>query len=271
MSTAGLGMPGGDSPGSELDPAHLGHGLDPSWGFVHSQQTGSALDGPGLRTVVWLSGCGFRCLYCHNPDTWKLHAGRRVHADALITEVRRYGAFMASARGGLTLSGGEPLVQHGFCMNVLRGARALGIHTALDTNGFLGQRLSDQDLQAIDLVILDLKSWDADIHRRLTGQDPHPVLRFARRLHALRRPAWVRFVLVPGHTDQPENVAGLARFCSGLSNVERVEVLPFHQLGRFKWRELGLRYALEQVAPPTEAATASVREVFRQHGLCCPD
>jgi len=245
--------------------------LDADWGFVHSEQTGSALDGPGLRTVFWLSGCGFRCLYCHNPDTWKLHAGRRVHAAEVVREIEKYRGFMATARGGVTLSGGEPLVQHAFCVNVLRRAQALGIHTALDTNGFLGDRLSDADLAAIDLVILDLKSWDDRTHLRVTGQHVEPVLRFARRLDALKRPTWVRFVLVPGHTDQPENVAGLARFCRDLSNIERVEVLPFHQMGRFKWHELGLSYALEAVEPPTRESLCSVREVFRQQGLHCPE
>jgi pyruvate formate lyase activating enzyme len=255
---------------AEPCPSNLGQGLDPNWGFVHSEQTGSALDGPGLRTVIWLSGCGFRCLYCHNPDTWKLHTGRRVHADELVNEIAKYQRFMATARGGVTLSGGEPLVQHGFCMNVLSRLHALGVHTALDTNGFLGDRLSDADLGAIDLVILDLKSWHDETHLRVTGQHPDAVFRFARRLSALGRPAWVRFVLVPGHTDAPDNVAGLARFCAGLSNIERLEVLPFHQLGRFKWHELGLPYALEHVEPPGPEALTGVRDVFRGHGLYCP-
>jgi pyruvate formate lyase activating enzyme len=252
-------------------PSSLGQGLDPAFGFVHSEQTGSALDGPGLRTVVWLTGCGFRCLYCHNPDTWRLHSGRRVHADELVAEVSRYARFMATSKGGVTLSGGEPLVQHGFCMNVLRRLHALGMHTALDTNGFLGDRLSDDDLRAIDLVLLDLKSWDSETHRHLTGQRPDPVLRFARRLSELGRPVWIRFVLVPGLTDAPDNVGGLARFCAELSNVERVEVLPFHQLGRFKWHELGQPYALDGVEPPGAALVAAVREAFRQRGLYCPD
>jgi len=252
-------------------PESLGLGLDGDWGFVHSEQTGSALDGPGLRTVVWLTGCGFRCLYCHNPDTWKLHSGRRVRAEDLVAEIAKYGRFMATSKGGVTLSGGEPLVQHGFCMNVLGRLHALGVHTALDTNGFLGARLSDADLQQIDLVLLDLKSWDDRTHLRVTGQHPQPVFEFARRLRDLGRPAWIRFVLVPGLTDAPDNVAGLASFCAELSNVERVEVLPFHQLGRFKWHELGQTYALEDVEAPSAAAVAAVREAFRQRGLFCPD
>ena len=251
-------------------PSRLGQGLDPSWGYVHSEQTGSAVDGPGLRSVVWLTGCGFRCVYCQNPDTWKLHAGRRVLADDLVRELAAYRRFFATVKGGVTLSGGEPLVQHGFCMNVLGRLHALGVHTALDTNGFLGERLSDSDLETIDLVLLDLKSFDVGTHLRVTGQRPEAVLRFARRLRDLRRPAWIRFVLVPGYTDAPQNVAGLARFCAELSNVERVEVLPFHQLGRFKWRELGQPYALEDAEPPSPASLEAVRDEFRGQGMYCP-
>lgn len=252
-------------------PSTLGHGLDPEWGFIHSEQTGSALDGPGLRTVVWLTGCGFRCTYCHNPDTWKLHTGRRVHVDEVVKKVLAYEAFMKISRGGFTLSGGEPLVQADFCMNVIRRVRARGVHVALDTNGFLGSRLSDADLEQIDLVMLDLKSWDDKTHLRVTGQHSRAVFDFARRLNERRRPMWVRFVLVPGHTDAPENVEGLANFCGTLPNIERVEVLPFHQLGRFKWHELGLAYALEGVEPPNGEALAAARAVFRRQGLFCPD
>jgi len=215
-------------------------------------------------------GCGFRCVYCHNPDTWKLHAGRRVHVDDLVRELAEYRSFFATAKGGVTLSGGEPLVQHGFCMNVIGRLRALGIHTALDTNGFLGDRLGDSDLEQIDLVLLDLKSFDVQTHLSLTGQRPEAVFRFARRLRDLGRPAWIRFVLVPGYTDAGRNVDALARSCAELTNVERVEVLPFHQLGRFKWRELGLSYPLEDVEPPSVESLAAARDAFRRQGLYCP-
>jgi pyruvate formate lyase activating enzyme len=251
---------------------HLGASPpDRQWGFLHSEQTGSSLDGPGLRTVFWLTGCELRCLYCHNPDTWKMHAGRRISADELVAEVSKYARFMQVTGGGITLSGGEPLVQHAFCANVLRRVHALGVHTALDTNGFLGERLSDEELESVDLVLLDLKSWDRQTHVELTGKDPEPVFAFARRLQARRRRAWVRFVLVPGVTDHPQNVAGLARFCSSLDNVERVEVLPFHQLGRYKWQALGIRYELEAMKPPSTAELSLAREAFRREGIYCPD
>lgn len=245
-----------------------GHALELAregrWGFVHSEETGSAVDGPGIRLVFWTTGCEFRCAYCHNPDTWKLKNGRLVRVEDLLEEIEKYRDFLRLAGGGVTVSGGEPLLQDRFVLNVLCGARALGVHTALDTNGFLGSRLSDEELAGIDLVLLDVKSWDAETHLRVTGQPVEPVLEFARRLARLGRPAWLRFVLVPGLTDAPANVAGLARFAAELPNVERTEVLPFHQLGRFKWRQLGLRYALEDVSAPSASQVAAVEAVFRE-------
>lgn len=236
-------------------------------GYIHSLTTASAYDGPGLRTVVWTTGCQMRCQYCHNPDTWRLRAGRPMAAPEVVAEVARYSPFMRATGGGVTISGGEPLVQAPFVMAVLRGCRERGIHTALDTNGALGARLSDDDLRAIDLVILDLKSWDPATHRAVTGVAVAPVLSFARRLADLGRPVWVRFVLVPGLTDDPANVAGLAGFVAGLGNVERVEVLPFHQLGRPKWAELGLAYQLREAPPPTPGALSRAAAAFRARGL----
>ena len=239
-------------------------------GFLHSEQTGSALDGPGLRTVFFLSGCVMRCQYCHNPDTWKLHAGRRVRASELVDEALKYEAFTRRAGGGLTLSGGEPLVQHAFAIKVLEGVHGRGLHTALDTNGYLGAKLTRDELSLIDLVLLDLKAWDTHLHLRLTGVARDPVLAFAERLASEGRAVWVRFVLVPGVTDAPDNILQLARLCAALGNVRRVDVLPFHQLGRSKWQRLGLDYALEGTTPPGTQAVEGARAVFREAGLNCP-
>lgn len=236
-------------------------------GRVHSLTTGSMVDGPGVRSVIWTSGCELRCVYCHNPDTWRLGNGTPREADAVVRDVARHRRFMAAAGGGVTVSGGEPLVQARFVTRVLRGCQALGIHTALDTNGFLGERLADDELPLADLVLLDLKSYDPETHRRVTGRDVGPVLRFARRLSDAGRPAWIRFVLVPGVTDAPANVAGLAAFVATLGNVERVEVLPFHQMGRSKWERLGVSYPLARVNPASAADLARARAAFRAHGL----
>lgn len=240
------------------------------WGFLHSQETGSAVDGPGMRVVFWTTGCEFRCLYCHNPDTWKLKHGQLVCADDILDELRKYADFLRIAGGGLTISGGEPLVQDRFVMNLIRGANAMGLHTALDTNGFLGDKLSNAELDEIDLFLLDIKSWDPATHLKVTAKPVEPVLAFARRLAERKRPTWVRFVLVPGYTDAPENIEGVARFAATLGNVERAEILPFHQLGKFKWEQMGMKYELGDVKAPSAESVAAAREIFRQAGLYCP-
>jgi pyruvate formate lyase activating enzyme len=236
-------------------------------GFLHSFTTGSTLDGPGVRVVAWTAGCMWRCLYCHNPDTWTMTNGIPVSVVKAAEELRKYRAGLATMRGGFTLSGGEPLMQHRFAVRLLAAAKSMGIHTALDTNGYYGDRLSDQELQSIDLVLLDLKGWDPERHRALTGMDIGPTLEFARRLAARGKPMWVRFVLVPGLTDTPEDVEAIAGFAASLGNVERVDVLPFHQMGRFKWKALGLEYALADAKPPSAHAVERTCAVFRAAGL----
>jgi pyruvate formate lyase activating enzyme len=236
-------------------------------GFLHSFTTGSAVDGPGIRLVAWTAGCHWRCLYCHNPDTWSMINGMAVPLDRATEELRKYRRGLQAMGGGFTLSGGEPLMQDRFAARVFAAAKSLGIHTALQTNGHLGNRLRDEELQEIDLVLLDIKSWDPELHRRVTGKEIGPTLDFARRLAEQKRPIWVRFVLVPGLTDDPENVAGIARFAAGLGVVERVDVLPFHQMGRFKWEKLGLNYTLDNVEPPSLELVETTCQIFRNQGL----
>jgi pyruvate formate lyase activating enzyme len=236
-------------------------------GFVHSFITGSTVDGPGVRIVAWLTGCQMRCAYCHNPDTWKMTNGMPVELSRAVEQISKYRHGLQTMKGGLTISGGEPLLQHRFVLKVFAAAKQMGIHTALDTNGLLGDRLSDADLASIDLVLLDLKAMTPDLHQRLTGQDNQPVHAFARRLAAARRPIWVRFVLVPGWTDDLAEVERIAAFAAELGNVERVDVLPFHQLGRFKWEKLGMDYPLRDTQPPSRATTDEAVARFRAAGL----
>jgi pyruvate formate lyase activating enzyme len=236
-------------------------------GFLHSFTTGSTVDGPGVRVVAWTTGCQWRCLYCHNPDTWTLSNGIPVTLSRATEELRKYRHGLKVMSGGFTLSGGEPLLQDRFAVKLFAAAKTMGIHTALDTNGALGERLTDEELSSIDLVLLDIKTWDPERHRRLTGQEVGPVLEFARRLSARKRPIWLRFVLVPALTDDPEDISQIARFAAGLENVERVDVLPFHQMGRFKWKELKLDYALADRSPPTNEAVERACARFRSEGL----
>jgi pyruvate formate lyase activating enzyme len=236
-------------------------------GFVHSFTTGSAVDGPGVRIVAWLSGCQFRCVYCHNPDTWKMTNGMPVTLSRAVEVLSQYRHGLRTMKGGLTISGGEPLMQHRFVLKVFAAAKQMGVHTALDSNGYLGDRLTDDDLASIDLVLLDLKAMTPELHRRLTGVDNQPVHAFARRLAAARKPIWVRFVLVPGWTDDLAEVERIATFAASLGNVERVDVLPFHQMGRFKWEKLAIEYQLENTQPPSRELTEAAIGRFRAAGL----
>jgi pyruvate formate lyase activating enzyme len=236
-------------------------------GFLQSFTTGSTVDGPGVRVVAWTTGCMYRCLYCHNPDTWTLSNGIPIGIEQAAAELRKYRHGLKAMSGGFTLSGGEPLMQHRFAVKLLSAAKEMGIHTALDTNGYYGERLADDDLEKIDLVLLDIKSWDPDRHRSLTGMEIEPTLAFARRLAERQRPIWLRFVLVPGLTDHPDDIRRIGAFAAGLGNVERVDVLPFHQLGRFKWKKLGIEYKLEEVQPPSREMVEKARDSFRAAGL----
>lgn len=236
-------------------------------GFLHSFTTGSTVDGPGVRVVAWTAGCMWRCQYCHNPDTWTMTNGMPVTIARATEELSKYKHGLKIMSGGLTISGGEPLMQHRFVVKLFTAARAMGIHTALDSNGYYGDRLSDEDLQAISLVLLDIKTWDPERHRALTGMDNAPTLAFARRLASLRRPMWLRYVLVPGLTDDLSDISKTAEFAAGLGNTERVDVLPFHQMGRFKWKELNLDYKLADTEPPTVELVERVVNLFRSVGL----
>jgi pyruvate formate lyase activating enzyme len=235
-------------------------------GFLHSFTTGSAVDGPGIRVVAWTAGCNWRCRYCHNPDTWTVTNGMAVPLERAVDELRKYRRGLKVMSGGFTMSGGEPLMQDRFAVRLCAAAKAMGVHTAIETNGYLGDRISDAELDQFDLVLLGLKSW-GEAHQDLTGKEMGPTLDFARRLAARKRPIWVRYVLVPGLTDDEQIVAGIARFAAGLGNVERVEVLPFHQMGRYKWERLGLKYTLEDAKAPSKELAEATCNVFRAEGL----
>jgi pyruvate formate lyase activating enzyme len=237
------------------------------WGFIHSFTTGSAVDGPGMRVVAWLTSCQFRCVYCHNPDTWKLTNGTPVRLTRAVEVVSQYKTSLRSMKGGLTVSGGEPLMQHRFLSKLFPAVHKLGIHTALETNGHLGERLSDDDLASIDLVMLGLKAIEPGLHKRLTGVENKTVHDFARRLAARKHPVWIRFVVIPGWTDDMDEVARMADFVAELGNVQRVDVLPFHQMGRFKWDRLGMDYQLDDAMPPSRETVDKVIARFRANGL----
>jgi pyruvate formate lyase activating enzyme len=237
-----------------------------AFGYCHSYETSSRYDGPGLRLVLFMSGCLLRCTYCHNPDTWHLKDGTYVSVDQVLRRIGDFAPSILALGGGLTISGGEPMVQLAFTQRIFAGARKMGLHTAIQTSGFLGDRISDAYLSEIDLVLLDIKSSDPETYRRVTGRDIAPTLRFAERLASLGKPAWVRFTLVPGETDDPANVDGIARFVAPMKNVEWVEVQPFHQMGSFKWKAIGLEYKLENTQPASRDLVDRVIGQFRAAG-----
>jgi len=235
-------------------------------GWVHSYETGSTVDGPGIRITVFMSGCLLRCQYCHNPDTWHLKDGTRIDLAHAIKRLEAFADPLRLVGGGITISGGEPLVQAGFTRGLFRAAKKMGLHTALDTSGFLGDRCDDNYLESVDLVLLDIKSGDPATYERVTGKPLEPTLRFAGRLAAMDKPVWIRFVLVPGLTDDPENIAAVGRMVAPMRNVEWLEVLPFHQLGAFKWPMLHDDYALAHTPTPTPEQVGAAMEILRKAG-----
>jgi len=227
----------------------------------------TAVDGPGTRMTLFLSGCPLRCQFCHNPDTMEMRTGTLEKVEDVVARIRRYKRVFGASGGGLTISGGEPLFQIAFTRRVLQEVHDAGIHTAIDTSGYLGSRLTDEDLANIDLVLLDIKSGDEETYTEVTTRELQPTIDFGDRLAAAGKPVWVRFVLVPGLTDATENVESVADIVARWPNVERVEVLPFHNMAADKWRELGMNYRLADTKPPTAESLAATREIFRSRGI----
>ncbi|NJK61365.1 MAG: pyruvate formate lyase-activating protein [Synechococcaceae cyanobacterium SM2_3_1] len=234
-------------------------------GRIHSVETCGTVDGPGIRFVVFTQGCPLRCLYCHNPDCRSFTGGREVSVDELVAEIQRYRSYLR--HGGVTISGGEPLLQPEFTGELIHRCRQLGIHTAVDTSGYIPLAQSRPVLEEVDLVLLDIKSFDPEIYFRITHVDLQPTLETARFLDQIQKPTWIRFVLVPGLSDPVANVEGLADFVATLSNVERVEVLPFHKMGEYKWEQLGMDYLLKDTPPPSADLIRQTAAIFRDRGL----
>jgi pyruvate formate lyase activating enzyme len=239
---------------------------DGVFGYAHSYETSSRYDGPGVRVVLFLSGCLLRCTYCHNPDTWHLKDGTRVSVQQVLDRLKAFAPALRSLDGGLTISGGEAMVQMEFTRRILAGAKDMGLHTAIETSGFLGDKVDDRFLSVLDLVLLDIKSSDPATYKKVTGRDLAPTLRFAERLAKIGKPTWVRFTLVPGETDDPANVEGIARFVAPMKNVQWVEVQPFHQMGAFKWKAMNLEYKLVDTPAASPELTKRVIDQFRAAG-----
>lgn len=236
-------------------------------GYVHSLESFGSVDGPGVRYVIFLSGCPMRCQFCHNPDTWELKKGDLYRADELLEKALRYRNYWGD-KGGITVSGGEPLMQIDFLTELFRKAKEKGIHTTLDTSGapFTEEGSWFEKWQELmkytDLVMLDIKHIDEEQHRILTGRTNKNILRMAEVLSEMGKPVWIRHVLVPERNDTDAYLHRLADFIHTLKNVERVEVLPYHTLGVFKWETLGIPYALEGIKPPTKERVENAERIL---------
>lgn len=236
-------------------------------GYIHSLESFGSVDGPGVRYIIFMSGCAMRCQFCHNPDTWNMQSGRRYTADELLKQAIKYRSYWGS-KGGITVSGGEPLLQIDFLTELFQKAKAQGIHTTLDTSGnpftreepFWGK--FKELMKYTDLILLDIKHINVEQHKSLTGCTNRNILDMAEYLSEIGKPVWIRHVLVPGKSDNDEYLRELDAFIQTLNNVEKVEVLPYHTMGAFKWKELGLEYPLAGVEPPSKERIANAERLL---------
>lgn len=237
-------------------------------GRIHSFESCGTVDGPGIRFIAFFQGCLMRCLYCHNRDTWDTHAGRPVTVDELMREVVAYRHFIRASGGGVTASGGEAVLQAEFVRDWFYACKQQGFHTCLDTNGFVRRydAVIDQLLAVTDLVILDLKQLNDDIHQKLVGVSNHRTLDFARYLADKGITVWIRYVVVPGWTDDDDSARQLGAFTRDMTNIEKIELLPYHELGKHKWLAMGEAYQLNDVSPPPQATLERIKQIISEYG-----
>ena len=236
-------------------------------GRIHSIETCGTVDGPGIRYVIFTQGCPLRCLYCHNPDCRHPEDGKEVTVDELITDIQKYKSYMKFSGGGVTVTGGEPLMQPEFVAEIFRRCQELEIHTTLDTSGYVNLATAKPVLKYVDLVLLDIKSFDKKTYQQVTQVSLEPTLNFARYLNVINQPAWIRFVLVPNLTDASNNINGLAKFISQLNNIERVEILPFHKMGEYKWKQHRYDYKLKNTPSASPELVNKAKAIFQEYSI----
>ena len=235
-------------------------------GYIHSFESFGTKDGPGIRFVLFLQGCPLRCLYCHNVDTWDLKNKKyMLTPEETMHEISKVRGFINS--GGLTVSGGEPLLQPEFILELFKLCREEKIHTAIDTSGYLLNDRIKEVLDLTDLVLLDIKHIDPDKYQALTSVELKPTLEFMEYLSKINKPVWVRYVLVPGYTDNEKDLKAWAKYVSNFKNVERVDILPFHQMASYKWEGLGRSYELKDTPAPSKEDIKKAEEIFKSFGL----
>ena len=234
-------------------------------GYIHSVETFGSVDGPGIRYIVFMQGCPLRCLYCHNPDSWKLKDGEQVTVKKLVSDILEYKRFVLS--GGVTLSGGEPLVQKRFVLKLIKELKKHKIHVAIDTAGSLPIRESKEIIDHADLIILDIKSLDKEQCKELTGMSNKNTLATLDYCEKTNKPVWIRHVVVPGYTLKINKLKELAKFLKQYKTIKTVDLLPFHKFGEYKWDNLGYDYKLKKTAAPSSESMTKVRNIFKKEGL----
>ncbi|MBF0650375.1 pyruvate formate lyase-activating protein [Dysgonomonas sp. GY75] len=234
-------------------------------GHIHSFETFGTKDGPGIRFVFFMQGCPLRCLYCHNPDTWRPNEAKyELTPQQALDEVMKVKAFV---KGGVTVSGGEPMMQPEFVLELFKLCKTAGIHTAIDTSGFLFNDKTKEVLSYTDLVLLDIKHINPDKYKELTARPLEPTLNFIEYLAEVNKPVWLRYVLVPHFTDNEDDLHRWAQYVSQFKNVERVDILPFHQMGIHKWEQIGQEYKLKDINSPSNQELNKAEAIFKSYGL----
>ncbi|NLM74602.1 MAG: pyruvate formate lyase-activating protein [Clostridiaceae bacterium] len=234
-------------------------------GYIHSIETCGTLDGPGIRYVIFFQGCPLRCKFCHNPDTWKVNCGKKYTTSNVVEDILKYKNFIKS--GGVTLSGGEPLLQADFAAEILRLCKKHRIHTAVDTSGAIPLNSCKHAVDEADLIMLDIKSIDTYKCRNLTGKGNEDALKLLDYLEHTGKEAWIRHVVVPGITEDYDDIEEMAKYLSKYKVISRVEILPFHKMGEYKWKELNLKYELEDTLPPEKESIEKIKNIVRKYNL----
>lgn len=233
-------------------------------GRVHSFETFGTVDGPGIRFVVFLKGCPLRCKYCHNRDTWSSEGAKLYTPSEVMEEILKYKVFLSTSNGGVTVSGGEPLIQPEFVKQLFTLCKHNGIHTAVDTSGYVEYDHVKEVIELTDLVLLDFKQADDKKHEDLTGVKSNKIKRFYRYLAEINKPVWIRYVLVPGYTDSQEDLLSAHQFLKQFKNIKKIEVLPYHSMGKVKWEKLNQEYPLEGVPSPTAEEVERAKRILER-------
>lgn len=238
---------------------------EPVMGRIHSIETLGAVDGPGLRYIVFVQGCPLKCLYCHNPDSWDFNKGTLTNSKSVVENIKPYIGFIKN--GGVTISGGEPLAQPDFVLDIISRCHELGLHVAIDTSGAINLGAVSHIIDAADLLLLDIKAIDKDVFKELTSVPNTATMKLLEYTRVTNKPIWIRHVLVPGYTLDTTQLEKLADFLMLYPNIEKVELLPFHKMGEYKWQELGKEYKLFDTREPTLEEVKDAEDIFRKRGL----